>query len=214
MNWTNPRTRKTLIGIAAVAVLVWLCSYLEDVLTRVPVDQAYVEKLKSAKHYRSEAPSTLTMAKAFGKAIGFRAGLLYAIGMEFRDVHGCASGNPEQVFTALAQYRYGEIIWSDSWTNFPVKLNAPDFSSKIAWKFFTFHNSRFSFRVSGIPSRHQAVSAMLDAIEASGGCLIKAGKNRYLVAKVMERKQYEAAIRYLGWLDGKQPPWEAQNSQH
>jgi hypothetical protein len=34
------------------------------------------------------------------------------------------------------------------------------------------------------------------------------------VAKVVERKQYEAAIRYLGWMDGKQPPWEDQNSQH
>jgi hypothetical protein len=45
-------------------------------------------------------------------------------------------------------------------------------------------------------------------------CLIKAGKNRCLVAKVAERKQYEAATRHLGWLDGKQPPWEGQSSQH
>jgi hypothetical protein len=181
--------------------------------TRVPVDQAYVEKLKSAKHWRSEAPAPKQTLKV-AKIVGFRAGLLNAIGMENRSVRAFRSGDPQQVFSALAHFRYGEIIWTDSWTNFPVKLNAPDFSSKVAWKFLTFHNSKFSLTKAFLPSRHQAVSAMLDAIEASGGCLIKAGKNRYLVAKVEERKQYEAAIRYLGWMDGKQPPWEAQNSEH
>jgi len=55
--------------------------------------------------------------------------------------------------------------------------------------------------------RHDAVRAALNSIAASGGCLIKAGENRYLVAKVSERKQYEAAIRALGWLDGSLPPW-------
>lgn len=213
MNCTNPRIRKTLIGIAAVAVSVWLCFYLENVLTRVPVDQAYVEKLKSAKHWRSEIPAQ-KQSRTIAKVLGYRAGLLAAIGMENRNVRGYNSGNPEQVFSMLAYFRYGEIISSDSWTNFPVELNTPDLSSKVAWEFYTFHNPRYPVSCSAIPSRHQAVSAMLDAIEASGGCLIKAGKNRYLVAKVAEKKQYEAAIRYLGWLDGKQPPWETQNSQH
>jgi hypothetical protein len=111
---------------------VWLCSYLEDVLTRVPVDQAYVEKLNSAKHWLSEAPA-LTKSLKIAK-VNFRLGLLHllhAIGMEFRDLEGPVSGNPERVFLALAQFRYGEIISFDSWTNFPVKLNAPDFSSKV-----------------------------------------------------------------------------------
>jgi hypothetical protein len=175
----NPRTRKTLIGIVAVGLSVWLGSYLEDVLTRVPVEQAYVEKLKSAKHHRSNAPAP-TQTLKIAKAGGFRAGLLNAIGMELRDVMACGFGDPDQVFPMLAHLRYGEIIWTDSWTNFPVKLNAPDSSSKLAWKFYTFHNTNFSGTAPApaLPSRPQAVSAMLDAITASGGCLIKAGKNR------------------------------------
>ena len=52
------------------------------------------------------------------------------------------------------------------------------------------------------------------AIEASGGCLIKAGENRYLVAKVSEKEKYAAAIRALGWLDGSSPPWVKANGSH
>jgi hypothetical protein len=31
-----------------------------------------------------------------------------------------------------------------------------------------------------------------------------------LVARVSEKKDYEAAIRALGWLDGTPTPWEAK----
>ena len=53
--------------------------------------------------------------------------------------------------------------------------------------------------------------ATLNAIEASGGCLIKAGENRCLIVKSSEKDQYEAAIRSLGWLDGKSVPWDTED---
>jgi hypothetical protein len=59
--------------------------------------------------------------------------------------------------------------------------------------------------------RRDGVQAGRTAIEAAGGCLIKAGENRYLVAQVTEREKYEAAIRALGWPDGVAPPWDVTN---
>ncbi len=54
------------------------------------------------------------------------------------------------------------------------------------------------------------MNAALKAIEASGACLIKAGENRSLITRISEKDEYEAAIRALGWLDGKPAPWDAE----
>jgi hypothetical protein len=108
-----------------------------------------------------------------------------------------ASGDPQKVFAMLSHLGgFGEIIWVDQWTNFPVKLPPTRTPGQVV-----------------VPRRH-AVRAALDAVEASGGCLIKAGENRYLVAKVSEKQKYEAAIRALGWLHGSRPPWENEEGSN
>ncbi len=138
--------------------------------------------------------------------------------MEPRDVRSMATGSPEAVFAMLSHLGgFGEILWVDQWTNFPVKLPTPSLSSELATEFQQFHNT--NFQVKGLPPdtvpRREAVSAALTAIDASGGCLIKAGEHRYLVVKASERKQYEAAIRALGWLKGVSPPWlQASRGDH
>ena len=152
------------------------------------------------------------------KRAGSQSAALNAIGMELRDVGAMATGSPESVFAMLSHLGgFGEIIWVDQWTNFPVKLPTNSLSSELATKFLQYNNT--NFQVKGHPPgdvpRREAVRAALAAIDASGGCLIKAGEHRYLVAKVSERKQYEAAIRALGWLDGVSPPWlQESRSDH
>lgn len=106
-----------------------------------------------------------------------------------------ATGDPLNVFAMLSHLGgFGEIIWVDQWTSFPVRL--PPTSLRIPGNY--------------VVPRREAVRAALDAIDASGGCLIKAGPDRYLVAKVSEREKYEAAIRALDWLGKGKPPWDTE----
>jgi hypothetical protein len=126
------------------------------------------------------------------KKSDLRHAALNAIGMEPREVRAMAGGDPGIVFAMLSHLGgFGEIIWVDPWTNFPVKLPQPTSPSSVV-----------------VVPRRDAVCAALDAIEASGGCLVKAGPDRYLVAKVSEKEKYEAAIRALDWLGGSRPPWD------
>ncbi len=117
--------------------------------------------------------------------------------MEEREVTGMATGSPESVFAMLSHLTsLGEIVWVDQWTNFPIKLPPTTTPGLV------------------VLPRHTVVRAALDAIKASGGCLIKAGKNRYLVAKIEDRQKYQTAIRSLGWLDGTPPPWATEADAH
>jgi len=180
---------RTATVFALVAIVTVLYLYSGPHSNNVRPDRAFVEKLQSAKHFKSEFPAqrqTVDLAKKSS----LRHAALNAIGMELREVRGMATGSPENVFATLSHLGgFGEIIWVDQWGNFPVKLPPTSTPGQV------------------VVPRHDAVTAALNSIEASGGCLIKAGENRYLVAKVSERKQYEAAIRALGWLDGSSPPW-------
>ena len=155
-----------------------------------------VEKLKFARHFRSQFPAqkqTIDLARKSG----LRHAGLNAIGMELREVSHLATGDPESLFAMLSHLGgFGEIVWVDQWTNFPVKL--PSTTKR-----------RFP-GILEVP-RRDAVKAALDAIESSGACLVKAGPNRYLVAKVAEEEKYKAAIRALGWLDGAPPPWDTED---
>jgi len=175
-----------LAAFAAAAVL-----YVHYVArtSSTSVDQATVQRLQSAKHFQSTFPAqrqTFDLAKKST----LRHAALNAIGMELREVGGMATGSPESVFAMLSHLGgFGEIIWVDQWTNFPIRLPPTKIPGQV------------------VVPRRDAVRAALDAIETSGGCLVKAGENRYLVAKVSESKKFEAAIRALGWLDGSQPPW-------
>jgi hypothetical protein len=178
---------------AALALVIAVTvSYRLYVLSakNVAADAVFVEKLKSAKHFRSQVPAQAQTVD-LAKKSSLRHAALNAIGMELREVRGMATGNPESVFAMLSHLGgFGEIIWVDQWSNFPVKLPPTSTPGQV------------------VVPRRDAVKAALDSIETSGACLIKAGENRYLVVKVSERKKYEAAIRALGWTDGSSPPWD------
>jgi hypothetical protein len=191
---------RVLFGIAGISVSITAVTLVFMHYVRqpssVPVDSAFVQKLQTAKHYQSQFPAqrqTIDLAKKSS----LRHAALNAIGMELREVRGMATGSPESVFGMLSHLGgFGEIIWVDQWTNFPVKLPPTKIPGQV------------------VVPRREAVRAALDAIETSGGCLIKAGGSRYLVAKVSEKKNYEAAIRALGWLNGSSPPWVKENDSH
>ena len=54
----------------------------------------------------------------------------------------------------------------------------------------------------GSCSRRYAVQAALDAVRASGGCLIEAGEDRCLVAKASERQDPGRLFMLLGgWME-------------
>ena len=210
-------TRVCLLVTAVVAVIAVSAKWHADYSSRpngASLDNAFVKKLKSARHVRSEFPAQ-KQTIALVKQAGLRVAALNAIGMEIRDVRGMATGSPEAVFSMLSHLGgYGEIIWVDQWTNFPVKLAPATRSSKVASKLLQWYNPNFKVNIFpriGDAPRREAVKAALAAIDASGGCLIKAGKDRYLVAKVSERRDYAAAIRSLGWLAGISPPWTQEN---
>lgn len=196
----RPLLSKGLIWLAVTLVLIVILT-VEYRLhsprrSGIPADPVFVEKLKSAKHYRSQFPAqkqTIDLARKSG----LRLAGLNAIGMELREVSHLATGDPESLFAMLSHLGgFGEIVWVDQWTNFPVKL--PSTTKR-----------RFP-GVIEVP-RRDAVKAALDAIESSGACLVKAGPNRYLIAKVAEEEKYRAAIRALGWLDGAPPPWDTED---
>jgi len=209
----NRRMAKRWLGMVAILVLIAVIAGWHRIYysrgSRTPVDNDCIRKLETAKHFKSEFPAQLQTIDLAEKE-GSRLAALNAIGMEPRDVRNMATGSPEAVFAMLSHLGgFGEILWVDHWTNFPVKLPTASVSSELATKFLQSYNP--NFQVKGLPPgtvpRREAVSAALTAIDASGGCLIKAGEHRYLVAKVSEREKYEAAIRALGWLHGASPPW-------
>lgn len=185
------------IWIAAICVLVGATTMLllhsEPTTAMVRPNKAFLEKLESAKHVKSQNPAQRqTFDLAMNSSLKHAA--LNAIGMEQRDVGGMANGSPEVVFAMLSHLGgFGEIIWVDEWTNFPMKLPPTSIPGQM------------------VVPRRDAVKAAIDSIENSGGCLIRAGATRYLVAKVSEKKQYEGAIRASGWLDGNSPPWDKEN---
>ncbi|HLX69760.1 MAG TPA: hypothetical protein VKV04_09060 [Verrucomicrobiae bacterium] len=181
------------IAIVVVITLTLLYRLCVPQTGSAPADPAYVEKLKSAKHFQSTFPAqkqTIDLAKRSN----LRNAALNAIGIEPREVRGLATGDPLSVFAMLSHLGgFGEIIWVDQWTNFVVKLPPTSIPGQV------------------VVPRRDAVRGALDAIEASGGCLVKAGPNRYLVAKVSDREKYEAAIRALDWLGKGRPPWDVEN---
>jgi len=154
--------------------------------TDVSVDSAirpFVERLKSASRFKSENPASGQTLELAQKST-LRHAALNAIGMELRDVEAMANGDPNHVFAMLSHLAgFGEILWVDSWTNFPIKLPP----SKVPGQKDT--------------PRREAVKAMLDALDMSGACLIDAGKGRVLVAKNSERESFETAIRTTAWQD-------------
>lgn len=177
--------------IGAILFL-WVLNRFTDRRSNV-ADTSIIVKLQSANHFKSEFPAQ-RQTFDLGKKVGLRSAALNAIGMEPREVRGMANGDPGTVFAMLSHLGgFGEIIWVDRWTNFPIHLPPTSIPGQV------------------VVPRRDAVKAGLTAIEAAGGCLIKAGENRYLVAKVTEREKYERAIRALGWLDGVAAPWDAMN---
>ena len=163
--------------------------------TNAPPDDAYLEKLKTAHHFKSSNPAQRQTVDLFHK-VGLRSAALNAIGEEPREVRGMASGEPVHVFAILSHLGgLGEIIWVDQWTNFPIKLPPTTHPGEI------------------VVPRHAAVRAAVNAVEASGGCFIRAGKSRTLVARTSEKEKYEAAIRALGWLDGT-PACRSRRTTH
>jgi hypothetical protein len=189
---------KIFIFVAAALALIGAATALLPIcisrLNRIPADPAYVEKLKSAQHFQSTFPAQRQTMDLYRKS-GFKHAVQNALGLELREVSGMAGGNPPIVFDMLSHLGgYGEVIWVNQWSNFPVKLPPSSTPGMI------------------VVPRRAAVRAALDALDASGACLVQAGPDRYLVAKVAEKEKYEAAIRQLGWLDGTPPPW-VTNSQ-
>ncbi|HEX5222435.1 MAG TPA: cation acetate symporter [Verrucomicrobiae bacterium] len=157
-----------------------------------------IQKLQTAQRVgeagRSAARKELSFKQATdfqaiqntAKSYGMEFALKNALGTEYREVRHMASGDPASVFVALSWLgEFGEILWVDSWTNFPVKL--PASAKNMGGGLIT------------VP-RDEAVRAALDALEASGAGLIPAGTNRCLVVKKSEAAAYEAAMRQLGWI--------------
>lgn len=182
--------------LVSVGVIAILFVHYASHVNGAPAEKAFVKKLASAQHFRSTFPAqrqTIDLAKRSS----LRNAALNAIGMEPRDVRGMATGDPVNVFAMLSHLGgFGEIVWVDHWSNFPIKLPPTKIPGQV------------------VVPRRDAVRAALNAIEASGGCLIRAGANRYLVAKSSEKAKYETAIRALGWLHGSPPPWVKEDGDH
>jgi hypothetical protein len=197
----NAAKRKTLLRLSSLLLLIgaimWLRS--DSWLNQPPPNDVFVAKLLSAQHYHQPNPKPTFNLLAF-KPISFRPASLReaamaVIGMEPRELSAMESGDSEFLFGCLSAFGgYGEIIWVDKWGRLPIKMPPA-----------TTTGSGLVVR------RRRAMQAAVRAIRASGGCLIKAGPHRYLVAKISEKKDYEAAIRALGWLHGVPPPWETED---
>ena len=155
-----------------------------------------VTRLLNAKHYKATIPEPMFNLWVFKAAslrpASLRKAALAAIGMEPRELSAMKSGEPAMVFACLASFGgYGEIVWVDQWDRFEVEMPSPTMSLPGL-----------------VVPRRLAMQAAVRAVRASGGCFIKAGEKRYLVIKRSQKKEYEAAIRALGWIDGVRPPWE------
>lgn len=140
------------------------------------------------KEFSLKAATDLKAIQATAKSYGMEFALRNAFGTEYREVTRMASGDAKSVFAMLYWLGgFGEILWVDSWTNFPVKLPA---SAK-----------NMSGGLITVP-RDEAVKAALDSLEAAGACLIPAGTNRCLVVKQTEAADYERVMQQLGWISG------------
>lgn len=196
----NAAKRKTLFCLSALVllsgVIMWLRS--DSRQNRPPPNGVFVAKLLSAQHDRRPNPLPPFSLLAF-KPTGYdlaslREAGMAVFGMELREFSLMESGDPEVLFACLSKYGgYGEIIWTDEWKRFRIKMPPATTDPGL------------------VVRRRRAMQAAVRAIRASGGCLIKAGPHRYLVAKISEKKDYEAAIRALGWLHGVPPPWETEH---
>jgi cation/acetate symporter len=143
-------------------------------------------QVAARKEFSVKAATDLKAIQATAKSYGMEFALRNAFGTEYREVTRMASGDAKSVFAMLYWLGgFGEILWVDSWTNFPVKLPA---SAK-----------NMSGGLITVP-RDEAVKAALDSLEAAGACLIPAGSNRCLVVKKSEAADYERVMQRLGWI--------------
>lgn len=148
----------------------------------------FVARLESAEHLKAHT-SALEQSIRITKDRGIKKGALNALGMEVRDVRNMVNGQPEGVFVVLSFLGgYGEIVWVDAWTSFPVNLSS-----------------------NAVP-RREAVRAALEAVQAAGASIIDAGDGRHVIVRNAEVDQFDAAVDLLGWRDGVAPPWE-ENGQ-
>ena len=197
----NPAKRNALLGLSALllltGVVMWLRS--DSRLNQPPPNGVFVVKLLNAQHRRHANPEPTFNLLAFKptsiRLASLREAGMAVIGMEPREFSAMESGDPELLFACLSAYGgYGEIIWVDKWSRLPIKMPPPATTDP------------------GLEVRiRRAMQAAVRAIRASGGCFIKAGSHRYLVAKISEKEDYEAAIRALGWFHGVPPPWETEH---
>jgi Na+(H+)/acetate symporter ActP len=160
----------------------------------------FVQKLETAKRVNAGAAAirkefSLNQATDFesikreASFNGLSFALKNALGTEYREVTQMATGDPESVFVVLSFLGgLGEIFWVDSWTNFPVKLppSAKNMPGGLV-----------------VVPRDEAVKAAIDSLESSGACLLPAGTNRWLVAKISEASEYSDALRQLHWIPSR-----------
>ena len=111
------------IVVMTVAVKILVTRYFSEP-ANIVVGRVYLEKLSAAHHIKSSFPAQRQTFTLLNKA-GVRSAALNAIGREPREVRPLAKGEPWAVFSCLSHLGgFGEIIWVDEWTNFPVKLPA------------------------------------------------------------------------------------------
>src|SRR5437868_1157028 len=101
--------------LAILIVFAHLTSTQKRSEKRIPAEPQFIERLKSAQHFRSTFPAsrqTLDLARRGS----LTNAALNAMGKELREVSGLVNGDPQNLFAGLSHMgNYGEVIWVDRW---------------------------------------------------------------------------------------------------
>jgi Na+(H+)/acetate symporter ActP len=162
------------------------------VASREP-DSALLDRLKSAKIYAHDFTAKDHKRKIMiqsVKNLQYRRALRAMVGMEPRDCRNLLIGDSDSVLNTLSFFTGWKLVSADTWPRFQIKIS-PDPNYPLP---------------NVVVPRGDAVVAILEGIEISGGRLLSLDNDRILLTPNDRFDQYVRVAHELGWINSTRKP--------
>jgi Na+(H+)/acetate symporter ActP len=156
-------------------------------------DATVGERLRNARIYAHDYTAKHHKRRIMMRSVRnmeYNRALRAMVGMEPRDCRNLLIGDSDSVLNTLAFFTGWKLVSADTWPRFPIKID-PD--------------PKYPLPNVMVP-RGDAVVAILEGIENTGGRLLSLDDDRILLTKRDQFEQYVRVAHELGWINSTRKP--------
>jgi len=156
-------------------------------------EAALLQRLKTAKVYAHDFTAKDHKRKVMMQSVKnlqYRRALRAMVGMEPRDCRNLLIGDSDSVLNTLSFFTGWKLVSADTWPRFPIKIS-PDPNYPLP---------------NVVVPRGDAVVAIIEGIENSGGRLLSLDDERILLTPNDRFEQYVRVAHELGWINSTRKP--------